>query len=110
MTDQPTPVLERGEARLYIVGSAFQALAFGLLVVVVVSMFSSGAWVIPALFGALISVFIGNVFIVQVRLKLRERGALPDEGEVTPEQRTLARKLLVPFSLMTDARMANRRA
>lgn len=109
MTDQPT-VLDRGEARLYIVGSAFQALAFGLLAVTLVSLFTSGSWVIPALFGSLIAVFVGNVFIVQVRLKLRERGALPDEGEVTPQQRVLARKLLVPFALMADARIANRKA
>ena len=99
----------RGEARLYILGSAFQALAFGLLVVMVISLVTSGAWVIPSLFGALIAVFIGNVILIQVRMKLRERGALPaPQDEATPEQRVLARKLLVPFGLMNEARAANR--
>lgn len=104
------PALERGEARLYILGSAFQALAFGLLVVMVVSLITGGAWVIPALFGALIAVFIGNVLIVQVRIKLRERGALPLPGELRPEDRAFARRLVVPFSLMAEARAANKRA
>jgi len=101
----------RGEARLYILASAFQALGFGLLLVMVVSLITSGAWAIPALFGALIAVFIGNVILVQVRIKLRERGALPDpHDEATPEQQVLARKLVLPFALMSEARIANTKA
>lgn len=108
--DNPTTFVRR-EARLYILGSAFQALGFGLLVVMLVSLVTSGAWVIPSLFAALIAVFVGNVLLVQVRLRLRERGALPDPrsgDEPTEEQQLLARKLVLPFALMTEARTANR--